>query len=183
MNAIALPIDIAVPVYWTRSRMALIYKSDGSRLGTIKRVVKYTRRFMGIPLSHIETLALYMDYNPTLACTIRIRAGFPLEFKGSDEKPLGNIDQKSFSVIPEFDCTDECGKLIGTIKPAGINKMDITFNGFTCCSQFSKSKSKGLKPRQYVWELSADNSNRLDIRLILGFIALGQMPDTSTSTG
>ena len=183
MNAIALPIDIAVPVYWTRSRMAILYKTDGSRLGSIKRVIRYTRRIMGLPLSHIESLVLYIDSDPKHACTIRMRAGFPMIFEGSDEKPLGNIDQKSFSVIPEFDCTDEYGKRIGTIKPAGINKMDITFNGFTCCSQFSKSKSKGLKPRQYVWELSADNSDRLDIRLILGFIALGQMPDTSTSTG
>ena len=138
---------------------------------------------MGIPLSHIETLAIYLDNNPTLACTIRIRAGFPLEYKGSDSKPLGLLDQKSFSAFPEYDCTDECGKLIGTIKTAGLQKLDFTYNGATYCAKYSKLKSKGLKPRQYVWELNADSTNIIDLRLLLGFIALGQMPDTSTSTG
>ena len=176
MNDIALPAVLSVPAYWTESRIALLHTADGRLIGKIRRVVRYTRRFLGIPLSHIEILAISLDDNPTPSCTILLRAGFPMQYTGGDGKPCGFLKQKPFSVFPEFDCTDEFGKLIGTIKTTGMHTANFTFNDINCCVQFSKTKGKS--PRQYVWELNANSTNQIDIRLVLGFIALGQMPYT-----
>lgn len=178
-NETTLPVEISIPVCWTEARCALLHDAGGRLIGTVHRLVEYFRCCLGISLSHRESLALNLDNRLAPVCSILISPGFPMQYTGADGNPAGMLKPKTFSVFPEFECISEDGKLIGSITSAGMQKVDFTCSGVNCCARFSKEKSRGLKPRQRVWELNADSSVKIDLRLILGFLALSQRPDTS----
>ena len=175
---VALPMDVFIPVYWTRTRQALVRSVDGKCIGMIQRVVTYTRRVLGVPLSHLETLNYNSFDNPTPQCKIAVHARFPLEFLDADSTPLGHLTPKTLSVWPEYDCMDQDERVIGKIQP-GSHKAEFKFNNCLCRAHFSRAMSKGLRPRQYVWEYRSDDVSSMDMRLLLAFIVMGQMPGPS----
>lgn len=175
---LALPVELFVPVYWTRTKKAFVRSADGISIATVQRSVTYTRRVMGIPLSHVEALDYQGAIDPTARCKVLIRPRFPLEFHGADANSLGRLTAKAVSVWPECVCFDQDGRVIGSIQP-GLHKVEFRFNSSMCCGLFSRAKSKGLRPRQYVWEFNATNASSMDIRLLLGFVAMREMPGPS----
>jgi hypothetical protein len=91
------------------------------------------------------------------------------------------MDPKPLSVYPEYDCADQDGESIGAIR-LGIRKSEVTSQRGNFQITFSSEKSKGLRPPHYVWECGSGASLKMDVRLLLGFVALGQMPDMGTAT-
>ena len=179
MIDVVMDIDISIPLYWTRSRSALLHSADGRLVGTITRSVEYRHRFLGMWLAGRDILQLHLDDVPTPACRIALKASFPLEFLDPNGKTVGFIRHVHAWLHPEFTCTDLDGKPFGTITSTGLLAYNLTSDDLTASARYSPAKSRGTRPRLAVWEFRASGKHAINPRLLLAFVALKQMPDYS----
>jgi hypothetical protein len=135
------------------------------------------KRLFGLPITRVESLMFSPIGNSLTPCRIDLSACLPLRFRDSEGSPLGRLKRAWRAAMPpEYQCVDEEGRLIGTITP-GSGSAEIRFNRRVCCAQYSEAKSKAQRPRQWVWECMAISAKAIDIRLLLGVIAVREISE------
>lgn len=116
---------------------------------------------------------LHLNDEPTPACRIAFKKNYPPEFLDPNGNTIALTRYSPSFLSLEFTCTDQDGKLIGAIKPAGLLARTFTLTcGNTIISvRYSSAKSKGTKPRLLVREFRTPYNQAIDPRLLLGSVS------------
>ena len=168
-----VPMEVRIPTYWSTKHDAVLQTMNGKLVASVHRVIRYSKRFLGIPFSHMETLECFLRGASTPLCSVDLHARFPLEFRSPDGASVGLLCPKPLSIVPEYEFFGQDGQPFGRLR-IGIQHADIM-----CLDQEARlavTTSRLIKgPRQVVWQCTSANTSVIDIRLLMAFIALGQM--------
>ena len=177
-HRLILPLLIYVPANWKLNQSASIYTPDMKALGRIEHGRRTLKEIFNHPVFTVDVATLYhAGYNePVYSITLPPSLSFEINNSNGDFQ--GIIQPKTFSIMPEFEFIDHCETRIGTIKP-GLQSVIIIEGDRRINGNYSKTRSKGLSPKQHVWEYNSESATDVDSRLILGHVCLPLAPDMS----
>ena len=173
-----LPLSIFVPAEWKIKQSAFIYTPDLRVLGRIEHDRIFLKKIFNRPVFTVDVAKFYPAKSDEPIYTITLPMSLSFEVKGHNGDIQGFIQPKTVSILPEFVFVDLRNIKMGTIRPS-LQSVKIIEGDKLIKGRYSKVRSKGLSPRQHVWEYNSEDVTDIDSRLILGHACMPLAPDIS----